>query len=95
MSSFGGEFGASHLNQWGLCNTALPKLLCAGLVFLCRAPCICANIILIVSYVFVDCSCLGVDTLRRHELAKFNKAVAYYEDKAGTLPTVLYFNKGL
>jgi len=30
--SFGGEFGASHCNQWGLCDAALPKLLWAGLV---------------------------------------------------------------
>jgi len=25
--SFGGEFGASHCNQWGLCDVALLKLL--------------------------------------------------------------------
>jgi len=30
--SFGGEFRASHCNQWGLCDAALPKLLWAGLV---------------------------------------------------------------
>ena len=30
--SFGGEFGASHCNQRGLCDAALPKLLWAGLV---------------------------------------------------------------
>jgi len=30
--SFGGEFGASHCKQWGLCDAALPKLLWAGLV---------------------------------------------------------------
>jgi len=29
---FWGEFGASHCNQWGLCDTAVPKLLWAGLV---------------------------------------------------------------
>jgi len=33
-SSFGVEFGASHCNQWGLCNAALPKLLWAGLVII-------------------------------------------------------------
>jgi len=31
--SFEGEFVASHCNQWGLCDVALPKLLWAGLVF--------------------------------------------------------------
>jgi len=30
--SFEGEFGASHCNQCGLCDAALPKLLWAGLV---------------------------------------------------------------
>jgi len=30
--SFGGEFGVSHCNQWGLCDVAFPKLLWAGLV---------------------------------------------------------------
>jgi len=30
--SSGSEFGASHCNQWGLCDAALPKLLWAGLV---------------------------------------------------------------
>ena len=30
--SFGGEFGSSYCNQWGLCNAALPKMLWAGLV---------------------------------------------------------------
>ena len=37
--SFGGEFGASHCNQLGLCNAALPKLLWAGLVF-CLSVCL-------------------------------------------------------
>jgi len=32
MGSFGGEFGASCCNQWGLCDAALRKLLWAGLV---------------------------------------------------------------
>jgi len=27
-----GEFKASHCNQWGLCDMALPKLLWAGFV---------------------------------------------------------------
>ena len=40
----GGEFGASHCNQWKLCDAALPKLLWAGLVFMillsqCRPTC--------------------------------------------------------
>jgi len=30
--SFGGEFGASHCNQWGLFDATLPKLLSAVLV---------------------------------------------------------------
>jgi len=30
--SFGGEIGASHCNQWVLCDAALPKLLWAGIV---------------------------------------------------------------
>ena len=30
--SFGSEFGASHCNQWRLCDAALPKLLRARLV---------------------------------------------------------------
>jgi len=30
--NFEGEFGASHGNQWGLCDAALPKLFWAGLV---------------------------------------------------------------
>jgi len=29
---FGGGFDASHCNQWGLCDAALPKLLWAVLV---------------------------------------------------------------
>jgi len=33
--SFGGEFGASHCNQWGLCDTALPKLLWQDLFDFC------------------------------------------------------------
>jgi len=31
---FWGEFGASHCNQRGLCDAALPKLLWAALVYL-------------------------------------------------------------
>jgi len=31
--SFDGECGASHCNQWGLCDAALPKLLWARLVY--------------------------------------------------------------
>jgi len=30
--SFGGEFGAPHCNQWGLCDAAHPKLLWTGFV---------------------------------------------------------------
>ena len=30
----GSEFGASHCDQWGLCDAALPILLWAGLVVL-------------------------------------------------------------
>jgi len=30
--SFGGKFGASHCNKWGLCDATFPKLLWAGLV---------------------------------------------------------------
>jgi len=33
------EFGASHCNQWGLCDAALPKLLRAGLVTRRRLTC--------------------------------------------------------
>jgi len=43
----------------------------------------------------ITCSCVAVDTLQHYEPEKFNKAVAYYEDKAVQLPSVLYFNKGL
>ena len=31
---FVGEFGASHCNQQGVCNAAVPKLLWAGFVIL-------------------------------------------------------------
>ena len=40
-SSFGGEFGASHCNQWGLCcivvreRRTLPKLLWEDLLMVC------------------------------------------------------------
>jgi len=43
MGSFGGEFGASHCNQWGLCSVAvreqcaLPKLLWEDLLLLMEA----------------------------------------------------------
>ena len=30
--NFGGESGASHCNQWVLCDAAVPKLLWAGFV---------------------------------------------------------------
>jgi len=36
-STFGGEFESSHCNQWGLCYTALPKLLWAVLVYRCNS----------------------------------------------------------
>ena len=32
--SFGVKFGASHCNQWRLCDAALPKLLLVGLVII-------------------------------------------------------------
>ena len=47
-TSSGGEFGASHSNQWGLCyidvrqRRALPKLLSGGLVVVCVTRDVCS-----------------------------------------------------